>query len=49
MGCSSRSLAPRWFRRGHEGLNHVAARFTSMVLANVLAWADEPVYGKYVP
>jgi cytochrome c oxidase assembly factor CtaG len=40
--------APRWFGTGTKLLYIVAARFTSMVLANVLAWADEPVYGDYV-
>ena len=40
--------APRWFGTGTKLLYIVAARFTSMVLANVLAWADEPVYGEYV-
>jgi putative membrane protein len=40
--------APRWFGSGAKLLYIVAARFTSMVLANVLAWADDPVYGEYV-
>jgi cytochrome c oxidase assembly factor CtaG len=40
--------APRWFGTGAKLLYIVAARFTSMVLANVLAWADEPVYAEYV-
>jgi cytochrome c oxidase assembly factor CtaG len=40
--------APRWFGSGAKLLYIVAARFTSMVLANVLAWADEPIYEKYV-
>jgi len=40
--------APRWFGTGTKLLYIVAARFTSMVLANVLAWADEPIYGAYV-
>ena len=40
--------APRWFGTGTKLLYIVAARFTSMVLANVLAWADEPVYDAYV-
>ena len=40
--------APRWFGTGAKLLYIVAARFTSMVLANVLAWADEPIYGDYV-
>ena len=40
--------APRWFGTGTKLLYIVAARFTSMVLANVLAWADDPVYNEYV-
>ena len=40
--------APRWFGTGTKLLYIVAARFASMVLANILAWADEPVYGDYV-
>jgi putative membrane protein len=40
--------APRWFGTGTKLLYIVAARFTSMVLANVLAWSDEPIYGEYV-
>ena len=40
--------APRWFGSGAKLLYIVAARFTSMVLANVLAWADDPIYGDYV-
>jgi cytochrome c oxidase assembly factor CtaG len=40
--------APRWFGSGAKLLYIVAARFSSMVLANVLAWADEPIYEKYV-
>lgn len=40
--------APRWFGSGAKLLYIVAARFTSMVLANVLAWADEPIYDEYV-
>jgi putative membrane protein len=40
--------APRWFGSGAKLLYIVAARFTSMVLGNVLAWADDPIYDKYV-
>jgi cytochrome c oxidase assembly factor CtaG len=40
--------APRWFGTGTKLLYIVAARFTSMVLANVLAWADQPIYDDYV-
>ncbi len=40
--------APRWFGTGTKLLYIVAARFASMVLANVLAWADEPIYLAYV-
>lgn len=40
--------APRWFGTGAKLLYIVAARFTSMVLANVIAWADEPIYDEYV-
>jgi cytochrome c oxidase assembly factor CtaG len=40
--------APRWFGSGAKLLYIVAARFASMVLANILAWADEPIYDDYV-
>jgi putative membrane protein len=39
---------PRWFGTGAKLLYIVAARFTSMVLANVLLWADKPIYDEYV-
>ena len=40
--------APRWFGNGAKLLYVVAARFAGMVLANVLAWADDPIYDEYV-
>ena len=40
--------APQWFGTGAKLLYIVAARFTSMVLGNVLIWADEPIYDEYV-
>jgi putative membrane protein len=40
--------APRWFGTGVKLLYIVAARFTSMVLGNVLAWADKPIYDDYI-
>ncbi|HEU0303789.1 MAG TPA: cytochrome c oxidase assembly protein [Gaiellaceae bacterium] len=40
--------APRWFGSGAKLLYIVAARFTGMVLANILAWADDPIYDEYV-
>jgi cytochrome c oxidase assembly factor CtaG len=40
--------APRWFGTGTKLLYIVAARFTSMVLGNVLAWSDSPIYDEYV-
>jgi cytochrome c oxidase assembly factor CtaG len=39
--------APRWFGSGAKLLYIVAARFTSMVLANVLIWNEGPVYASY--
>ena len=39
--------APAWFGSGAKLLYIVAARFTSMVLANVLIWADGPTYDAY--
>lgn len=40
--------APRWFGTGVKLLYIVAARFTSMVLGNILAWADKPIYDDYI-
>jgi putative membrane protein len=39
--------APGWFGSGAKLLYIVAARFTSMVLANVFVWADGPIYRAY--
>lgn len=39
--------APSWFGSGAKLLYIVAARFTSMVLANVFIWADGPTYPAY--
>jgi cytochrome c oxidase assembly factor CtaG len=39
--------APTWFGSGAKLLYIVAGRFTSMVLANVLVWADGPTYEAY--
>lgn len=39
--------APRWFGSGAKLLYIVAARFASMVLANVLIWQDGPIYASY--
>ena len=40
--------APRWFGSGAKLLYIVGARFTSMVLANVLIWNDGAIYSSYV-
>ena len=40
--------APAWFGSGVKLLYIVAARFTSMILANVFLWAGDPAYGSYV-
>jgi len=40
--------APRWFGTGAKLLYIVGARFTSMVLANILIWNSGAVYGSYV-
>ena len=40
--------APRWFGTGVKLLYIVAARFTSMVLGNVLAWSNNPIYDDYI-
>jgi putative membrane protein len=39
---------PAWFGTGAKLLYIVAARFTGMVLANVLLWAQDPFYSTYV-
>jgi putative membrane protein len=39
--------APEWFGTGAKLLYIVAARFTSMVLGNVLIWANGPSYESY--
>jgi len=39
--------APAWFGSGAKLLYIVAARFASMVLANVLLWANGPTYDAY--
>ena len=40
--------APAWFGSGAKLLYIVAARFTSMVLANVLLWSNGPTYDTYL-
>jgi putative membrane protein len=40
--------APAWFGSGVKLLYIVAARFTSMILGNVLIWGDHPYYTSYV-
>lgn len=39
--------APKWFGSGVKLLYIVAARFTSMILGNVLIWANGPSYDTY--
>ena len=39
--------APTWFGSGAKLVYIVVARFTSMILANVLLWANGPTYDTY--